>query len=64
MIAPALFVATLLLLATPLLAVPEPAAIPFTTNSDGMVLMPARISGTEIQVIFDTGAGIDVFAPV
>lgn len=63
MIAPALCVATLLLLATPLLAASGPAAIPFTTNSDGMVLMPAKVSGITIQVIFDTGAGIDVFAP-
>ncbi len=28
-----------------------------------MVLMPAKVSDTPIQVVFDTGAGIDVFAP-
>ena len=60
MIATVLFV----LVALPLLAKPKPVAVPFTTNSDGMVLMPATLGGTiPMHVIFDTGAGLDVLAP-
>jgi len=52
------------LVTLPLLAKPKPVAVPFTTNSDGMVLVPATLGGTiPIHVIFDTGAGLDVLAP-
>ncbi len=42
----------------------RPQAVPFTTNSDGMVILPATFGdGVEGHVIFDTGGGLDVFAP-
>lgn len=54
----------LLLVTLPLLAKPKPASVPFTTNSDGMVILPATLGGTvPMHVIFDTGAGLDVLAP-
>ncbi len=54
----------LLLVPLPLLAEPKPASIPFTTNSDGFILVPVTLGGTvPIHVIFDTGAGLDVLAP-
>lgn len=53
-----------LLIGLPLLAKPKPVSIPFTTNSDGMVIVPATLGDTiPIHVIFDTGAGLDVLAP-
>ena len=53
-----------LLIALPLLAKPKPVSIPFTTNSDGMVILPATVGGSvPMHVIFDTGAGLDVLAP-
>jgi hypothetical protein len=58
--------ATLLfsLFALPLLAKSKPVSVPFTTNSDGMVILPATVGGTiSIHVIFDTGSGLDVLAP-
>jgi len=54
----------LLVVTLPLLAKAKPASVPFTTNSDGMVIVPATLGGTvPIHVIFDTGAGLDVLAP-
>lgn len=54
----------LLLLSLPLLAKPKPVSIPFTTNPDGLVIVPATLGGNiPVHVIFDTGAGLDVFAP-
>jgi hypothetical protein len=42
----------------------EPVSIPFTTNADAMVIMPASVGGTiPIHVILDTGAGLDILAP-
>ncbi len=53
-----------LLIALPLLAKSKPVSIPFTTNSDGMVILPATVGGSiSAHVIFDTGAGLDVLAP-
>jgi hypothetical protein len=47
-----------------LLAQPKPASIPFTTNSDGFIVVPVTLGGSvPIHVIFDTGAGLDVLAP-
>ena len=45
-------------------AATQPTSVPFTTNSDGMVIVPATL-GTDISVhvILDTGAGLDVLAP-
>jgi hypothetical protein len=43
---------------------PKPVSIPFTTNPDGLVIVPATVGGTiPIHVIFDTGAGLDALAP-
>jgi hypothetical protein len=54
----------LLVVSLHLLAKDKPVSILFTTNSDGMVIVPATLGGTlPIHVIFDTGAGLDVFAP-
>jgi len=54
----------LLLISSPLLAKSKPVSIPFITNSDGMVIVPATLGGTlPMHVIFDTGAGLDVLAP-
>jgi len=40
------------------------SSLPFTTNSDGLVIVPALLGGTmSLHVILDTGAGLDVFAP-
>ena len=53
-----------LLVSLPLLAQPKPISIPFTTTPDGLVLVPANLGAAiPIHVIFDTGAGLDVFAP-
>ena len=53
-----------LLISLPLLAKSKPAAIPFTLNSDGMVVVTATLGGTiPMHVILDTGAGLDVLAP-
>lgn len=52
------------LMALPLVAKPKPVSIPFTTNSDGMVIVPATLAGNiPMHVILDTGAGLDVLAP-
>jgi hypothetical protein len=53
----------LFLFALPLSAKRNPVTIPFTTNSDGMVLLQATVAGFPVHLIFDTGAGIDVLAP-
>lgn len=54
----------LLFISLPLPAKSKPVSIPFTTNSDGMVVVPATLGGTiPMHVIFDTGAGLDVLAP-
>jgi len=53
-----------LLVAVPLMANPKSVSIPFTTNPDGLVIVPATAGGTiPIHVIFDTGAGLDALAP-
>ncbi len=53
-----------LLFISPLLAKPKPVSIPFTTNSDGMVILPATVGGNiSVHLIFDTGSGLDVLAP-
>ena len=52
------------LISAPVLAKSKPVSIPFTTNSDGMVILPATVGGTiSAHVIFDTGAGLDILAP-
>jgi hypothetical protein len=54
----------LLVVSSLLLATPKPISVPFTTNSDGMVILPATVGGSiSAHVIFDTGAGLDVLAP-
>lgn len=54
----------MLLITSPLLAKPKPVSIPLTTNSDGMVIVPATLGATvPMHVILDTGAGLDVIAP-
>lgn len=47
----------------PVLAKSKPASVPFTTNSDGMVIVPATLGEVPMHVILDTGAGLDVIAP-
>jgi hypothetical protein len=57
-------IAVCLLMTLPLLAESKAVSIPFVTNSDGMVIVGATIGGNiPIHVIFDTGAGVDVFPP-
>lgn len=52
------------LLPTLLAGTTKPTSIPFTTNSDGMVIVPATLGGNiSVHVILDTGAGLDVLAP-
>ncbi len=52
------------LISSPALAKSNPVSIPFTTNSDGMVILAATVGGTiSAHVIFDTGAGLDILAP-
>jgi len=47
-----------------LLASSKPVSIPFTTNSDGMIIVPATVgTNISVHVILDTGAGLDVLAP-
>ncbi len=58
----------ILLAATPLLAkskaASRPVSVPFTISSSEMIMVTATVNGAiPIQVIFDTGAGIDVLAP-
>src|SRR5580704_10510347 len=52
-----------LIVALPLLAISKPVSIAFTTNSDGMVILPATVGAVSVQLIFDTGAGLDILAP-
>ena len=41
----------------------QPVVIPFTTTSDGFVLIPATVAGNiPVHLILDTGAGFDVLA--
>lgn len=45
-------------------ALSKPVSIPFKTNADGMVLIPATLADTiPLHVILDTGAGLDILAP-
>ncbi len=41
----------------------KPVSIPFTTNSDGLVVISAKFGSIDMHVFFDTGAGVDVIAP-
>jgi len=55
--------------ATPLPAqsrpgIADPTSVPFTTNTDGMLIVPAILGTTiPLHVILDTGAGLDIVAP-
>jgi len=55
--------------ATPLPAqsragIADPASVPFTTSAEGMLIVPATLGATiPLQVILDTGAGLDILAP-
>ena len=55
----------LILLAAPVFpATAKTVGVPFTTNPDGLVMLAVNLGqGVHAQVIFDTGAGLDVFAP-
>lgn len=56
--------AVLALLVAPALAAATAVSVPFTTNADGMVVLPAMLGGERpIHVVLDTGAGLDVLAP-
>ena len=51
------------LITLPLPAQSKPVTIPFTTNSEGMMIVPAKVGGSvSAQLIFDTGAGLDLLA--
>lgn len=53
-----------LLAALPLWGNSKAVSVPFTTNPDGLMIVPAKVGGTiPIHVIFDTGAGLDALAP-
>lgn len=53
-----------LLLPSFLSSTSKPVSIPFTTNSDGLVIVPATLGGNiPVHLILDTGAGLDVLAP-
>lgn len=41
----------------------QPTTIPFETNTEGMVKVPATFGGVEVQALLDTGSGIDLIAP-
>ena len=55
----------LLILVVPLWAqVRKPVSLQFTTNDDGMVIVPITLgNAVQAHVFIDTGAGLDVFAP-
>jgi hypothetical protein len=56
--------AVLAFLVAPALAAATAVSVPFTTNADGMVVLPAMLGGDRpIHVVLDTGAGVDVLAP-
>lgn len=55
--------AIILLFVLPLLASSQPHSIPVTISPEGMILISAKLGATPINVIFDTGAGLDVLAP-
>lgn len=56
--------AVVALLAPVLAAAATAVSVPFTTNADGMVVLPAMLgSDRPIHVVLDTGAGVDVLAP-
>lgn len=58
------FVFSFLLALPALAAVNKPEIVPFTTNGDGMVIIPITLGGaTQAHVILDTGAGLDALAP-
>ena len=52
--------------ATPLPAqsrpgIADPTSVPFTTSAEGMLIVPATLGATiSLQVILDTGAGLDI----
>jgi hypothetical protein len=53
-----------LLVAPALASAATAVSVPFTTNADGMVVLPAMLgSDRPIHVVLDTGAGVDVLAP-
>lgn len=53
-----------LLLALPMAAQSKITSIAFTTNSDGMAIIPVTVGETTpISVVLDTGAGLAVLAP-
>ncbi len=57
-------IAVILFFSTLVVAQQKTKAIPFTTNSDGMVIIPVTLeSNVPAHVILDTGAGVDVLAP-
>jgi len=41
----------------------QPTTIPFETNAEGMVKVPATFGGVEVQALLDTGSGIHLIAP-
>lgn len=54
----------LMILTMPMLAQSNTTSIAFTTNSDGMAMIPVTVGeSTPIKVILDTGAGLAVLAP-
>jgi hypothetical protein len=54
---------TLLLALSPLTG-SKPVSIPFTLDSEGLMLVPATVGGTiPVHLIPDTGAGLDILAP-
>ena len=61
---PGLLSALTLAAAAPSPAQSGPVSVPFTTNRDAMVIIPATVAGTmAVHLIFDTGAGLDILAP-
>ena len=40
----------------------QPTTIPFETNTEGMVKIPATFGGIEVQALLDTGGGVDIVA--
>jgi hypothetical protein len=59
-----IWIISVVLITLPVFAKSKPVSIPFTTNSDGMVIVPATLGATiPMHVILDTGAGVDVIAP-
>ena len=48
----------------PIVAKSQVVSVPFTNdNPNGLVIVPAQLGNIPVHLFFDTGAGLDIFAP-